>query len=170
MKVSSIYGKKVISTSGKEGYVLSVWAEGNKIKSLFCADANEKEFNVDFDCVKSVKDKIIYKDCKSAKKSGKSVTLGKPVFSCEGEYIGKVTDFIAEKNELVFAIVGNKKFSCEDIIVGDAVIIKSSARIVRSDVKKGNRVIIRRGTPLTPEVLEKAQKKGEYVQTNLKSI
>ena len=50
------------------------------------------------------------------------------------------------------------------------MIIKNSAQILKSDVKKGNRVIIKRGTPLTPEILDKARKKGEYVQTKLKTI
>lgn len=168
MKLSYIYGKKVLSTAGKEGYVLGVYADGGKIVGLSCADGGEKEFFAEADGAKISNSKITYK--KETKKTGTPIRLGIPVFDCEGAYLGKLTDFTVEKNCLKFAHVKNKKFSCGDIIVGDAVIIKSSARVLKSDVKKDNRVIIRRGTPLTPALLEKAQKKGEYVQTNLKTI
>lgn len=170
MKLSSIYGKKVLSTAGKEGYVLGVYADGNAVDCLICADENENEFTVGAESIKSFKGKILFKEGGRAQVGGKPLALGKPVFDCAGDYFGTLTDFTVEKNRLKLAHVGNKKFSCDDIIVGDAVIIKSSARILKSDVKKGNRVIIKRGTPLTPEVLKKAQKKGEYVQTNLKTI
>ncbi len=170
MKLSSIYGKKIISTAGKSGYVISVYTDGIKIGGFGCADENENEFLVGADSIKSVKTNISYKDVPSAKINGKPLALGKPVFDCEGEYYGNLTDFTVENNKLVYAHIGNKKFSCGDIAVGDAVIIKNSARIIKSDVKKGNRVIIKRGTPLTSEILEKARKKGEYVQTKLKTI
>lgn len=170
MKLSSIYGKKVLSTAGKEGYVISVYANENKLLYLLCADENENEFAVSADSIKSVKKNITFKDGKDEKICGNTLSLGKPVYDCDGAFFGLLTDYTIEKNELVYAHVGNKKLSCGDIVAGDAVIIKSSARILKSDVKKGNRVLIKRGTPLTPEVLQKACKKGEYVQTNLKSI
>lgn len=170
MKLSSIFGKKIISKAGKSGYVISVYADGGKICGLVCADENENEFFVGADSIKSVKTNIAYKGGTTEKINGSPVTLGKPVFDGEGEYYGDLTDFTVENNELVCAHVGIKKFSCGDIAVGDAVIIKNSAQILKSDVKKGNRVIIKRGTPLTPEILDKARKKGEYVQTKLKTI
>ena len=102
--------------------------------------------------------------------AGAPLRLGKPVFDCEGAYLGRLTDFTAEKNVLLFAHSGAKKFSADDIVCGDAVIVKSSARVLKSDVKKNGRIIIRKGTPLTPETLEKAEKHGEYVQANLKTF
>lgn len=170
MKISLYYGKKIESATGKRGYVISVNADGGKIVCLTCADEDEKEFTVAAESIKSVKTKIVYKGADGKKVSGSPVRLGKPVFGCDGAYLGKLTDFTVENNRITFAHVGNKKFSADDIVCGDAVIVKSSARVLKSDVKKNGRIIIRRGTSLTDEVLDKAQKHGEYVQANLRTI
>ena len=61
MKLSSIFGKKIISKAGKSGYVISVYADGGKICGLVCADENENEFFVGADSIKSVKTNIAYK-------------------------------------------------------------------------------------------------------------
>ena len=169
MKVSLIYGKTVESTAGKTGYVIGVNEADGKLVSLTCADENEKVFYIDMDSVKSVKAKIIFREC-CTKPYGNPVRLGRPVFDCEGNYAGKLTDLTTEKNKLTFAYIGKKKLSTCDLVLGDAVIIKNTARILKSDVKKNGKVIIRRGTLVTDEVLSRAQKHGEYVQTNLKTI
>ena len=170
MKLSNIYGKKVLSTAGKAGYVLGVFADKNEIECLICADEDENEFTIDVKNIKSIKDKILFKEGKSEAKGTKLIRLGIPVYDCEGEFFGKLTDFTFSKNTLSQAHVGNKKFSLKDLVLGDIVIIKNTARIVKSDVKSGGRVIIKKGTPLSEQLLKKAQKKGEYVQTNLKTI
>ena len=41
MKLSVYYGKKIESAEGRCGYVLCVNAEGGKLQSLTCADADE---------------------------------------------------------------------------------------------------------------------------------
>lgn len=169
MKISTFYGKEVISRSGKKGYVLSVFSEGAKLCRLLCADGAEKEFSVNFDNITVTKNAILYEEG-SAATAGRPVRLGKPVFDCEGNYFGKLTDLSFEKGTLTLAHVGNTKFAMDDVVLGDAVIIKNSARILKSSVKKNGKVIIKRGTPLTPDVIERAQKQGEYVQTNLKTI
>ena len=168
MKLSCIYGKKTLSAEEKEGYVTSVCADGFKITGFKCADGDETEFFIPVEKIKRIKDKIIY--AQSGTASGKPVNLGKPSFDCEGNYLGKLTDVTAENYMITAVNVGNKKFSADDIVLGDAVLIKSSARILKSDVKKNGKILIKRGTPLSPDVLKKAQEKGEYVQTNLKSI
>ena len=170
MKLSDIYGKRVLSTAGKSGYVLGVYADKNKIECLICADEDENEFTVDFKNIKSIKDKILFKEGGSEIKGTKLLKLGIPVYDCEGELFGKLTDLTFTKNTLTQAHVGSKKFSLCDIVLGDIVIIKNTARIVKSDVKSGGRVIIKKGTPLSEQLLKKACKKGEYVQTNLKTI
>lgn len=169
MKISQIYGKRAVSTAGATGYVISVNEQNGRLTSFTCADENEKRFTVGVESVKSVKNFLIYKEGK-ADKAGAPLRLGKPVFDCNGTYLGKVTDYTVEKNVLRTAHVGNKKFSVDDIVNGDAVIVKNSARILKSDVKKNGRIILRKGTPLTPETLEKARSKGEYVQANLRTI
>ncbi len=170
MKVSSFYGMKVESASGKCGYVISVNVNGGKLECLICADEDENEFAVDVNNIISVKNCVTFEDRESAIKSSVPLRLGKPVYDGEGMYMGTLTDFSLEKDRLCAAFVGRKKFSADDIVCGDAVIVKNKARILKSDVKKDGRVILKRGTPLTPEVLQKAQEEGEYVQTNLKTL
>lgn len=169
MKISTFYGKKISSRAGKDGYVLCVYAEGAKLCRLVCADEGERKFEVDFKNLTVTKNRLIYKEGKP-EVCGLPLRLGKPVFDYEGNYLGKLTDLSFEKDELTFAHVGNLKFSVNDIVYGDAVIVKNSARILKSNVKKNGRVLIKRGTPLTPEIILKALKNGEYVQTNLKTI
>ena len=170
MKISLLFGKRVESASGRSGYILRVNAIGNDITSFTCADNDEQEFDIPVKNIKSVKNTVTYSYAGKHGGNERSVTLGKPVFDCEGNMIGRLTDIIIEKYAVISYFVGNKKFSAEDIICGDAVIVKSNVRFLKSDVKKNGRIIFRRGTPLTDEVAKKAQLVGEYVQTNLKTI
>ena len=91
-------------------------------------------------------------------------------YGSDGKYLGALGDLVWDGCKLSAAVVGKRKFSANEFVCGDAVIIKHQARVLKSDVKKDGRVIIRRGTSVTPEVLEKARKEGEYIQTNLKTI
>ena len=170
MKLSQVFGKAVESLTERSGYVISVNACGNKITSLTCADRDEAEFDIPIKNVKSIKRAITYTCCGVREKNEKSVRLGKPVFDCEGTFVGKLTDMSFEKNKITCIYVGNKKFPADDVICGDAVIIKSNIRFLRSDVEKNGKIIFKRGTPLTDAIAEKAQFMGEYVQTNLKTI
>ncbi len=170
MKLSQIYGKRVESVSDRSGYVIRINADGNRITSLTCADGEETEFDIPAENIKSVKDTVKYtRGCESGG-NAKSVKLGLPVFDSEGNYVGRLTDITADKYFIRYVHVGNKKFPADDVICGDAVIIKNNVRFLKSDVKKNGRIIFRRGTPLTDDVAEKAQLVGEYVQTNLKTI
>lgn len=169
MKVSVYYGKETLSTGGKKGYIISVNAEDKKIVSFTCADENEKRFLISAGSVKSVKEKLVYAEGEKAA-AGAPLRLGAPVYDCEGNFLGKLTDVTAEKNKILFAHSGTKKYAADDIVLGDAVIVKSSARILKSDVKKNGKIILKKGTPLSDESLKKAQKAGEYIQANLKTI
>ena len=170
MKISLLFGKKVESASGRSGYILRVNAIGNDITSFTCADGDEQEFDIPVKNIKSIKNTVTYSY--EGKHGGieKSISLGKPVFDCEGNFVGYLNELITEKYAIICAVVGNKKFSADDIICGDAVIIKSNVRFLKSDVKKNGRIIFRKGTPVTDEIAQKAQLVGEYVQTNLKTI
>ncbi|MCM1532674.1 MAG: hypothetical protein NC114_10455 [Ruminococcus flavefaciens] len=170
MKISILYGMPVQSTAGKTGYVISVNESLGKIQCLVCADENENEFAIDVKNIISVNDKVTFEDRESVIKHSTPVRLGKPVYSGEGKFLGHLTDLNVESNEVVSAQVGKKKFSAGNFVCGDAVIVKKFERVLKSDVKKDGRVILRRGTSLTPEVLEKAQEEGEYIQANLKSF
>ena len=170
MKISLLFGKRVVSASGRSGYVIRVNAIGNAVTSFTCADNDEMEFDVPVKNIKSVKNCVTYSYAGKHGGDEKSIVLGRPVFDSEGNFIGKLTDIIIEKYVITYVYVGNKKFSADDVICGDAVIVKSSVRFLKSDVKKNGKIIFHRGTPVTEEIVQKAQLVGEYVQTNLKTI
>ena len=72
MKVSDLYGKKIESTAGKKGYIISVNANAGRLECLICADEDENEFAVDINSIVSVENnKIIYEDRESAIKAAK---------------------------------------------------------------------------------------------------
>ena len=170
MKISLLFGKKVESASGKPGYILRVNAEGLDITSLTCVDEDEQEFVVPVKNIKSIKNTVVYSHADGYAGNERSLSLGKPVFDSEGNFVGKLTEIVTEKYKMVSVTAGNKKFSAEDIICGDAVIIKNSVKFLKSDVKKNGKIIFRKGTPVTCEIEKKAQLLGEYVQTSLKTI
>ena len=170
MKISLLFGKKVESAFERSGYILRVNAIENDITGFTCVDVDEQEFYIPVKNIKSIKDTVTY--TYSGKHGGveSSLTLGKPVFDCEGNFVGKLCEIVTEKYKLISVLVGNKKFSADDVICGDAVIIKNNVKLLKSDVKKNGKIIFRKGTPVTDEMGKKAQLLGEYVQTNLKTI
>ena len=170
MKISWLFGKRVESASGRSGYILRVNGIGNDITSFTCADEDEQEFDIPVKNIKSIKNVVTYSYAGKIGGAEKSLVLGKPVFDCDGNFVGILTEIVTEKYKIISVLVGNKKFSADDIICGDAVIIKNSVRFLKSDVKKNGKIIFRKGTPLSDEVIQKAQLAGEYVQTNLKTI
>ncbi len=169
MRLSKLLAAE-IENGEKSGYVFGVNENYDGELSLACADENEEEFTVPFDNIKSVKEKIIFSKTSEENGFSKPVRLGKPVFDCEGNFIGRLADIIIEKGQISAIIAGNRKFSASDVVSGDAVLIKNSISFLKSDVRKNGKTIIRKGTPLTDEIAEKAQKSGEYVQTKLKSL
>ncbi|MDE7453557.1 MAG: hypothetical protein K2N22_04030 [Clostridia bacterium] len=171
MKISLFYGMKIESTAGKSGYVISVNVRGDRLEYLKCADMNENEFIVDAQNIVSYgEDKIIFEDREAAMRASVPMRLGKPVFDGNGIYLGTLSDFSVDCDTLTCAFVGKKKFSANEIVCGDAVIVKPKERVLKSDVEKDGRVILKQGTPLNREALQIAQREGEYVQANLKSI
>lgn len=169
MKVSEIYGKQVESTAGKKGYVVSVNANGGKVECIICADENEREFAVDVKDVLRTGEKIIYEDRKSAIAESKPLRLGNAVFGESGEFMGILEDFIFSDGKLLSAKIGKKIYPAENLVLGDAVIIRNR-RSLKYDVKKDGKIIIKKGTVITDEVYKTAEKEGEYVQTTLKSL
>lgn len=170
MKISLLFGKRVESTVGKSGYVLRVNAIGKDIAGFTCADGDEREFFIPVQNIKSIKNTVTYTNAGKPAGNELSLSLGRPVFDCEGSFIGNLNEIVTEKYKIISFVVGNKKFSADDVIYGDGVIIKNSVKFLRSDVKKGNKIIFRKGTPVTDEIERKARLVGEYVQTNLKTI
>ena len=168
MKVSSIYGKKIMSTAGKAGYVVAVSAEGQSLY-LTCADRNEKEFFVDMGSVLSLGDKILYDGTECLSVSAAPIRLGRAGFDTQGNYLGNLEDCTVSGGKLKTAKIGKKNYPVEGLIWGDVVIVKDLRRL-NSDVVKDGVTLFKRGTYLTEDVLSEAASAGEYVQTTLKSI
>lgn len=169
MKISEIYGKRVESTTGKRGYVIAVKANGNKLECLICADENENEFTVDINNVLKFGEAIIFNDRESAIKSALPLRLGRASFDESGKYLGNLEEYLFEGNTLLKAKIGKKNYPAEELVCGDAVIVKKLKRL-KGNVLKGGKIIIKSGTYLTDEVLNSAKLQGEYVQATMKSI
>ncbi|MBD5632255.1 MAG: hypothetical protein HDP34_03385 [Clostridia bacterium] len=170
MKVSDFYGKKVVSTAGKRGYVVSVNASAEKVECLICADSDENEFMVDVNNVVRIGDtKIIYDDRETAMRQAKPVRLGSLCFDESGNYLGTLCDYLFNNRGLQKAKIGKKNYPAERVISGDVIIVKD-IKTVKSDVLKDGKILIKKGTPVTEEVLKTAESEGEYVQLTMKSI
>lgn len=169
MNASNLFGKKVVSVTGKSGYVLGVRVSGRKIECLECADEDENEFLIDCALIKRWGESIIFYDRQGEIAESKPLKLGLPSFDEDGKYLGELSDFRVLNGKLVKAKIGKKNYPAESVVLGDAAIVKR-VRTVQSDVIKDGKVIIKRGTPLSEESLKLAESLGEYVQTNLKSI
>ena len=170
MKISGLFGKRVESVYDGAGYVLRVNTEGSEIAGLTCVNCDEQEFYIPVKNIKSIKNTVIYSHAEKLSGNERSISLGRPVFDCDGTFLGRLTEIVTEKYKIIYMLVGNKKFSADDVICGDGVIIKNRVKILKSDVIKNGKIIFRRGTHVTDEVAKKAQLAGEYVQTHLKTI
>ena len=169
MKVSEIYGKQVISTQGRQGYVISVNAHKDRLECLICADESEREFVIDFKNVLSIGEKIVFEDRESEILKATPLRLGRASFDEKGNYLGTLNDFTVLGKQLKSAKIGKKNYPADGVIFGDAVIVKSSRRL-KSDVVKDGGIILKKGTVVTDQILDEAAAAGEYIQTTLKSI
>lgn len=168
MKLSSIYGKRILSTAGKIGYVISVSVE-DKSLYLTCADDDEREFCVDAAHVISMNDKIIYDSTECVNSGAAPLRLGRAGFDMRGNYLGNLMDATITCGRLKTAKIGKKNYPVEGLIWGDVIIVKDLRRL-NSDVVKDGVTLFKKGAYVTDEVLSEAAAAGEYVQTTLKSI
>ncbi|MDE6585411.1 MAG: hypothetical protein K2K80_01860 [Clostridia bacterium] len=169
MIISKLYGKRVESTSGKKGYVLSVNGGAGRLECIACADMDENEFTIDFRDVVSIGDKIVYEDRTTAMKNAKPIKIGLASFDDEGNFLGTVEDYNFNGTKLISAKIGKKNYPAENLVWGDVIIVKREKRLTQNVVKDG-KILFKKGTAVTGELMEKAAQHGEYVQTNLKSI
>lgn len=169
MNVSLLYGKKVVSTEGRRGYVISVNAAAGRIECLTCADEDENEFLIDMKNVLKIGDTILFEDRDRAIKSAKPVLLGRAGYNEAGDFLGTLEDMTYSGNKILKVKIGKKSYQANELTYGDVVITRNAKKL-KSDVLKDGKVLIKKGTPLTGKILSYAEKEGELVQTNLKSI
>lgn len=169
MKVSEIIGKRILSTGGRDGYVISVNAANGKITGLHCADGDEREFCVDFANIIKLGEKIIYRESENACRGCAPLRLGRACFNESGAYLGKLEDFSFFGDRIKNARIGKKNYPAEGLVFGDIIIVKNFRRLT-SDVKKDGKTLYKKGSPVTDGMLAEAAAAGEYVQTTLKSL
>ncbi|MDE5728681.1 MAG: hypothetical protein K2I20_00700 [Clostridia bacterium] len=169
MKISELYGKKVESTAGKIGYVVSCNGAAGKLVCLLCADEDENEFFVDVKNILSVGSKIIFEDRETAIKAAKPIRLGRAGFNEAGKYLGNLTDLDFKGTKIQRAKIGKRNYPAEKLFMGDVIIVPTAKKL-KSDVIKDGKVILKKGTEVNSQVLSSAAAEGEFVQTNLKSL
>lgn len=169
MKISTVYGREVISTAGKRGYILSVHTEGAKLIGFTCADQNEREFGLDIGNVLKFGDSILFRDESAPPIAAPRLRLGRAAYDEKGNWLGLAEDFTFSGNRLQKARIGKKNYPAEGLVFGDVLIVKSGRKL-RYDVEKNGKILLKKGTPLTAEAMETARKEGEYVQASLKSL
>ncbi len=170
MKLSEIYGKEAVSRDGKHrGWVRGVLGNGSTPQFLQCFDGDEKEFDIDIKDVTYVGEKIVFDDRTEIKRGCRNMRLGLPAYDEAGKFLGHLSDLESGKDGLFYYLIGKKKYRPEFVAVGDAVIVRAP-RTLKENVTSGGAVILKKGTPLTPEALKKAEEAGEYFQAQFKSI
>lgn len=169
MKISELYGKKVESTAGKSGYVVSCNGAAGKLVCLLCADEEENEFYIDVKNILSVGSKIIFEDRETAIKTSKPIRLGRAGFNEAGKYLGNLSDLDFNGTKIQRAKIGKRNYPAEKLFMGDVIIVPEVKRL-KSDVIKDGKVILKKGAEVNPQLLSTAAAEGEFVQTNLKTL
>ena len=169
MNISELYGKKVVSTDGKRGYIISVNAAEGRIESLVCADENEREFFVDVKNVLKTGSEILFEDRESVKRSAKPVRLGRAGFDESGRFLGFLEELYIKDFKLYKARIGKKNYPADGVVWGDIIIVGNIRRL-KSDVVKDGKVILKKGSAITEAALSAALDAGEYVQTIIKTL
>jgi uncharacterized protein YrrD len=124
MKISNLYGIKVERFNKKKnGYVLNIATEGNKITYLICIDDNEREFLIKPADIISIGEKIVFDKVSTKQPCKNKLQLGKSCFTQNGKFLGKLTDYECINFNLKFAIIGNKKFATTRLRFGDIIIV-----------------------------------------------
>lgn len=169
MKLSGIFGKKILNNAGKEGYVLSAGLCGGTLY-LLCADDNEREFCVRWDSVLDFGgDGIVYDGREESLKKVYALRLGLPCYDFNGTFLGNLEDCTVTGGKLKSAKAGKKTYPAGGLVWGDAVLVKELRRL-NCDVVKDGKKIFKKGEYVTDELLGEAVAAGEYVQTTLKSL
>lgn len=168
MKLSELFGKRILNRAGKEGYVLSVAEAGGELYFL-CADESEREFCVKWDSVLNFGDSIIYDGREESPENAYTLRLGRACYDLKGNFSGNLEDCTILGGRLKTAKIGKKNYPAEFLIRGDIILIKELRRLNYDVVKDGERVF-KKGALVTDELLVEAAAAGEYVQTTLKSL
>jgi hypothetical protein len=125
MKISELYGKVVVSSDKKRnGWVLGICCEGDKIMFLLCCDEGEREFFINVANIICIDDKIIFEDEQSKLKRTTILRLGKAGYSEGGKFLGYLKEVEGKNFTLTNAKLGTKKYPFSRLVFGDVIIVK----------------------------------------------
>lgn len=122
MKVSTLYGRKVV-TKGGEGIIIALAHDGRRICGAVIADDNQREayartedmtFGKNITCTKTTK--------KPAGLDG--LKLGRAAFDEKGAFLGYLEEIETNGDRLARAKIGKKKYDCARLVFGDVVLVK----------------------------------------------
>lgn len=171
MKLSEIYGMSARrADGGARGYVIKIYADGEKITGAQCADERENEFFISAENTKVSGNKLIFSRAEKCKPDGVPVALGRACYNVFGEYIGVLKDIGCRGLKLVSAKIGAKNHAAKNLIFGDVIIVKPSPSALKDNVVKNGKVVFKSGEEADKKLIDRAISLGEYVQTNLKKI
>lgn len=168
MKLSEIFGRKILDKAGKEGYVLSAGTSGGSLY-LSCADENEREFYVKWENVLLLGDSLIYEEREENVENFYALRLGRACYDLKGNFEGRLEDCTVLGGRIKTARIGKKNYPAGILVWGDIILIKELRRLNCDVIKDGKRVF-KKGAVITDELLSEAAAAGEYVQTTLKSL
>ncbi len=170
MKISQLYGKIAKENgSKKSGYVIRVFTSEGKISALLCVDENEREFYLYTKDI-CVKGGCVLTDGSERTEKGNALLMGAPCYTPSGSFLGILREVNCKGVEILTARIGNKNYGAENLAFGDAVIVAFDEPTLKSDVIKDGEVIFKEGEPVNKNLMARAIKMGEYVQTNLKAL
>lgn len=171
MKISRLYGREVESTDGnRRGWVRAVLGRDGAPQFLQCFDDDEREFDVDINCVKQMGEKIIFEDRERERQRCAPVRLGLPAYSADGRFLGHLTDGEFCGGRLKYYIIGRKRYAPADVCAGDVIIVREGRRLKADVIDGAGAIVLKKGESLDGEALDRAAGAGEYFQAQLKTI
>lgn len=127
MKLSELIGAPVLDPAGKRiGYVKSIYASKTleALASLGCATEEEEEFFVPARAVLGTGEAVTVGKARLKAPAGVPSPIGKAVFDCRGNYLGRASELIAER-EGALLVRGRLPLALplKSLAAGDAVIL-----------------------------------------------
>ncbi len=136
MKLSELFGKTIESVDKKiRGVILGISCVEDRIDGYICCDERENEFFAESLGSRLGGNQATFARTGKASRQAQSFRLGRAVFSDGGKYLGRIEDCTVRANAITKVHVGKRKYSPEQLIFGDVVIVKSGAAIAEVAAK-----------------------------------
>lgn len=123
MTLNELYRMKVERMDGRRsGYVLRALAEGTDIRTLVCADEDEREFAIDTDKIINSDGRIVYeRECPKPSRRN-TLRAGTACFDERGKFLGMINDYNLNRFRVVSANVSGRKLPFDRLHVKDVAV------------------------------------------------